>query len=100
MMNNENDSIIEKVWQDLDGQMSREQIGRTVAEITLGYQDVTVKAFVPIFIHREAVERLKSQLNENSLSVNGRLPTADKHQPAIEPAAQSPNHLQMKGMHL
>ncbi len=64
MMNNENDSIIEKVWQDLDGQLSREQIGQTVTEIALEYRDATVQAFVPIFIHRQAVERFKRQLNE------------------------------------
>ena len=76
-MNNENDSIIDKVWQDLDRQLSREQIGRTVTEISLEYQDATVKAFVPIFIHREAVERLKRQLTEDNLSANGTPPFAD-----------------------
>lgn len=65
-----NDSIIENVWKYLDGQVSREQIGRVVAEVMLGFQDATVRAFVPIFVHREAVERLQSQLNENSLSVH------------------------------
>ena len=73
MMNNENNSIIEKVWQDLDGQLSHEQIGRAVAAIALEFQDAAVKAFVPIFIHREAVARLKSELYENSLSENGKL---------------------------
>ena len=97
MMNNENDSIIEKVWQDLDGQLSREQIGQTVTEIALKYQDATVQAFVPIFIHRQAVERLKRQLNESRLPTNGRLPTVDKQQSGNEPAAKSPIQLQMKG---
>ncbi len=81
-MNNENDSIIDEVWQDLNRQLSREQIGRTVAEISLAYQDATVTAFVPIFIRREAVERLKSQLTEDSSSANGRVPSADKQWPA------------------
>lgn len=94
-MNNENNSIIEKVWQDLDGQLSREQIGSLVAEIALEFQDATVKAFVPIFIHREAVERLKSQLNENSLSVNGNLPTIDRQRPSNKFAAKSSIQFQM-----
>ena len=45
IMNNINDYLVENVWQDLNGQVSREQIGRVVAEITLGFQDVTVKSF-------------------------------------------------------
>lgn len=76
-MNNENDSIIDEVWQDLNRQLSREQIGRTVAEISLAYQDATVTAFVPIFVRREAVERLRRQLTEDRLSVDSRLPFAD-----------------------
>lgn len=99
-MNNENDSIIEKVWQDLDGQLSREQIGHTVAEIALEFQDAPVKTFVPIFIHREAVARLKSQLNENSLSENGRLPIVEKSRQTNKTAPQSSIHLQMKEIYL
>ena len=86
-MNNENDSIIDKVWQDLDRQLSREQIGCTVTEISLEYQDATVKAFVPILIHREAVERLKRQLTEDNLSANVRVPFADGQWPGHELAS-------------
>ena len=76
MMNNENDSIIDKVWQDLDGQLSREQISRTVTEISLEYQNARVKAFVPIFVHRQAVEQLKRQLKAKRSPANGRIPTS------------------------
>lgn len=72
-MNNNDDPLIEAIWQDLDGQVSREQISRVVAEISLEFQDAAVKAFVPIFVQRKAVEQLKRQLNENRLSANGRL---------------------------
>lgn len=89
MMNNENNSIIEKVWQDLDGQMPREQISRVVDEIALEYQDATVKAFVSIFVHRQALERLKHQLNEPSLPANGRFSFADGQGPDYELATKS-----------
>ena len=83
-MNKIDSSIVEKVWNDLDGQVSREQISQIVAAITLKYQNAAVKAFVPIFIHREALEQLKEQLNENHLSANGRIPFANKPRQAPE----------------
>lgn len=92
-MSIENDAIIEKVWQDLGGQLSREQVRRTVTAITLEYRDAAVQAFVPIFIHRQAVEALKKQLNGNGTQVNGRVPIAHNRQQANDPAAETTIHL-------
>ena len=97
MMNNIDDSIVEKVWQDLNEQLPREQVRRVVAEIALGFQDATVKAFVPILIHRQSVERLKSNLNENVLSANGRILFADDQQQGYGPAAKSQINDKTKG---
>jgi hypothetical protein len=66
VMNNVDDSLVEKLWHDLDGQVSREQIGRAVAEIAAGFQKATVTSFVPILIHRQALERLKGLLDNES----------------------------------
>lgn len=89
-MNNGNDLIIDKVWQELDRQLPRETIGRTVTEISLAYQDAKVQAFVPMFVYRQAVERLKRQLNEKPLSANGRVSFVDGQWPGHElaPATQ------------
>ena len=86
-MDNGNDSIIDKVWQELDRQLPREDIGRTVTEISLEYQDAKVKAFVPMFVYRQAVERLKRQLTEENLSANGRVPFVDRQRPSHELAS-------------
>ena len=66
VMNNVDDSLVEKLWHDLDGQVSREQIGRAVTEIAAGFQKATVTAFVPILIHRQALEQLKGLLYNKS----------------------------------
>ena len=73
-MNNIDEHLVETVWQDLDKQVSREQIRRVVAEISLAFQDATVTAFVPIFVHRRAVDQLQKQLDENRLPDNGKRP--------------------------
>ena len=60
------DSLVKKVWQDLDGEVSHEQVRRVVDEIALKYEDAPVQTFVPILIHRRALEQLRSLYkNEN-----------------------------------
>ena len=58
--------LIEKLWQDLDGQISREQIVHAVTEISFRFQDASVTAFVPIFIRRLAFEELKDRLEKGA----------------------------------
>jgi hypothetical protein len=53
------DSLVEKVWLELQGNLSREQIGRMVAEIARQYEDAPVQTFVPILVHRQVVDALK-----------------------------------------
>ena len=65
-MNGLDDSLVEKIWHDLDGQVSREQVGQVVAEVADGFQNVSIKAFVPIFVHKLALERLKRLRNDKS----------------------------------
>ena len=68
-MNDVDDALIEKVWRDLDGQVSRQQIAGAVTEIAARFEKATVTAFVPIFIHRRALEHLKGLLANNSYPV-------------------------------
>ncbi len=56
------DPLVEKLWRDLDGQVSRQQIAGAVTEIAARFEKATVTAFVPIFIHRRALEHLKGSL--------------------------------------
>ncbi len=52
-------SLVEKLWRDLDGRVSQERIFQAVTEIAAKYQEATVTAFVPIFVHRQALEQLR-----------------------------------------
>lgn len=61
-----NDLLIEKLWHDLDGQLSREVIVMVVKGVADRFRDVSVRAFVPIFIRRQALEELKWQLEREA----------------------------------
>ena len=52
--------ITEKIWGDLEGKASRSDIRRVLAEITPAYDDARIKTYVPIFLHRDVVQRLQS----------------------------------------
>ena len=65
-MNDVDDSIVEKVWHDLHEQLPYEHVSQVVAEVTFEYQDARVKTFLPILIHREALDRLRELLKARS----------------------------------
>jgi hypothetical protein len=67
------DSLIEKVWCDLDRQVPRDRVSCVVFEVALGFQNATVKTFLPIIVHRRALERLRQEMNE-PISTDGRSP--------------------------
>lgn len=52
-------SLVEKVWHDLNQAVSREQVHHVVANIALQYRDAPVQAFVPILVHRQAIDQLR-----------------------------------------
>jgi hypothetical protein len=59
MMDHRDDSLIDDLWRDLDGQVSRQRIASAVGEIAASFETATVTAFIPIFIHRRALELLR-----------------------------------------
>ena len=65
VLNDIDDSLIEQIWHDLDGQVAREQIRQVVAEIAAEFRTATVTAFVPIFIRRRAREKLGTRVDES-----------------------------------
>jgi len=52
-------SLVEKVWHDLNQAVPREQVHHVVANIALQYRDAPVQAFVPILVHRQAIDQLR-----------------------------------------
>lgn len=56
------DSLVDKLWHELDGQVSRQRIAGAVTEIAAKFERATVTAFVPVSIHRQALEQLRGTL--------------------------------------
>lgn len=56
------ETLIEKIWFQLDEQTSREQIRRAAAEVAHQFQNATVTTFIPIFVYRQTYEKLKREL--------------------------------------
>lgn len=51
--------FIESIWEELDGQVSREQIRQVVLEAEEKYRNAAVQAFVPIFMRQYILKRLQ-----------------------------------------
>jgi hypothetical protein len=52
-------ALIESIWKALDGRVDRGHIRQAILEAAAGYQNATVKTFIPIFIRRDVLQRLK-----------------------------------------
>jgi hypothetical protein len=58
------ETLIEQIWNDLGGRVSPSPIRQVVMEIIPRYESARVQTYVPIFVHRETVERLRVGLAE------------------------------------
>ena len=56
--------LIERVWNHLGGTVSRSTIRQVLAEVLPTYESARVQTFVPIFVHKETVKRLRAGLAE------------------------------------
>ena len=54
------ESLIEAIWQDLDGLVTRGEIQRVAKEVAETFQGATITTFIPLFIRRRTRETLKS----------------------------------------
>lgn len=54
--------ILEQIWRDLGGAMSRSHIRRVLMEIAPKYENARVKNFVPILLQRSVLQRLRDEL--------------------------------------
>ena len=62
----EESALIESIWIKLDGQVRREEIRRSVQEVSDRFSDATVKNFIPILIQRAAVSHLQNTDKQHS----------------------------------
>jgi hypothetical protein len=51
--------LIDQVWNDLQGQVSRAAIQQALIEIVPKYEEATVTTYVPILIRRDTVDSLR-----------------------------------------
>ena len=58
------ETLLERVWTDLGGTVSRSTIRQVLAEVLPNYESAPIQTFVPIFVHRETVKRLQAGLGE------------------------------------
>lgn len=58
------EALVDQIWNDLDGMVSQLAIRQVLAEIIPKYESAHVQTYVPIFVRKEAVERLRSGLAE------------------------------------
>lgn len=52
-------AVVEQIWRQLDGQASRAHIHQVAATVAADFAAATVTAFLPIFIHRDTLEKLR-----------------------------------------
>jgi hypothetical protein len=57
-------TLIEQIWNDLGGTVSRSTICQVLMEVIPKYESARVQTYVPIFIHKDTVKRLRVGLAE------------------------------------
>jgi hypothetical protein len=57
-------ALLEQIWNHLGGTVSRSTIRQVLAEVIPNYENARVQTFVPIFVHKETVKRLRVGLAE------------------------------------
>ena len=64
------EDMIERVWHQLHGRVNRTDILQVLLEILPKYEDARVKLYVPILVHRKAVDVLYARLDDETPPVN------------------------------
>jgi len=58
------ETVIEQVWQDLQGEVNRSAILQVLLKIMPKYENARIATYVPLFVRRQTVAALRSQLDE------------------------------------
>ena len=53
--------VIDQIWKEFYGIATRSAIEQVISNIALKYEDARIKTYIPIFVHREAVKRLRAE---------------------------------------
>ena len=89
--------LVEKVWHDLNEAVPKEQVQRVVAQIAHKYLDAPVQAFVPILIHREAIDQLRPSPTIKKTLATDLVPATHGQRRGNLPAAEPTNNKHKNG---
>jgi hypothetical protein len=81
------ESLIDQVWHDLQGQVSREVVQQTLLEIIPKYEGARVTKFVPTLIRRDTLNTLRATLSQAEVE-SGRERKSLPEQTTGEPGPQ------------
>jgi hypothetical protein len=56
------ETLLERIWNHLGGTVSRSTVRRVLAEVIPTYESARIQTYVPIFVHKETVRRLRTGL--------------------------------------
>ncbi len=59
--------LVEQIWNDLQGAVQRSTIQRELGEVIPAFASARIKTYVPIFVRRNTVRRLRAGLVVGSL---------------------------------
>lgn len=57
------DDLVEAIWLELEGCAEREKIREVASEVAADFQGASITQFVPIFVRRRTLERLRSSVD-------------------------------------
>ena len=57
------EALVEAIWRELEGYAEREKIREVATEVAAEFQRASITQFVPIFVRRRTVERLRSSVD-------------------------------------
>ncbi len=58
------EALLERIWNDLEGTVSRSTIRQVFTEVIPYYESAPIQTFIPIFVQKETVKRLRAGLAE------------------------------------
>jgi hypothetical protein len=61
------ETLLERIWNHLGGTVSWSTVRQVLAEVIPTYESARVQTFVPIFVHKERVKRLRTGLQKAPL---------------------------------
>ena len=54
------ETLLKRIWNYLGGTVSRSTVRRVLGEVIPHYESAPIQTFVPIFVHKETVKRLRA----------------------------------------